>query len=189
MYVKNKWTEQGLDQVKLINYTVLLSYPNYDKPNSVKILDKNGKSVYNSSFYETPLNATKEEEKYYYKNPPFLAFAPSTKKPVVSELVYVNYGRIEDYEYLKKININVKGKLVIARYGKLFRGSKLHLAEINGAVGLILYDDPADFNDPNNLDNVYPKSIYLPKTGVQRGSVLYRDGDPLTPFYPATSNF
>lgn len=32
---------------------------------------------------------------------------------------------------------------------------------------------------------MYPKTVYMPGSGVQAGTVLLTDGDPLTPFYPA----
>ena len=59
---------------------------------------------------------------------------------------------------------------------------------MNGAIGAILYDDPIEFTDTGNPDNVYPKSIFLPKSGVQRGSLLVHSGDPMTPGYPSISN-
>ena len=62
----------------------------------------------------------------------------------------------------------------------------MHIAASFGAIGLILYSDPADYSLNSNVD-VYPDSWWLPGTGVQRGT-LYTgtDGDPLTPGYPST---
>ena len=59
------------------------------------------------------------------------------------QVVYVNYGVPEDYEQLKKLGIDVKGKIVLARYGKSWRGTKAKVAQENGAVGCLIYSDPA----------------------------------------------
>ena len=59
------------------------------------------------------------------------------------DLVYVNYGIPEDYEQLAKLGIDVKGKIVIARYGRSWRGIKPKVACEHGAVGCIIYSDPA----------------------------------------------
>lgn len=110
----------------------------------------------------------------------------SASGDVTAPLVYVNYGLPDDYEALKKIKVDVKGKIVIARYGRSFRGVKAKVAEDNGAVGLVIYSDPAD--DGYMQGDVYPNGPWRPETSAQRGSVLYLfqyPGDPLTPGKPA----
>jgi N-acetylated-alpha-linked acidic dipeptidase len=104
---------------------------------------------------------------------------------VTAEVVYVNYGRKEDFEMLKKLEVSVKGKIVIARYGGNFRGFKAKFAEANGASGLIIYTDPKDSGFTKGL--VYPEGPYYSPSTIQRGSLLTEDftGDPLTPFEPA----
>ena len=104
---------------------------------------------------------------------------------VTSEIVYANYGRKEDFETLKKLGIEVEGKIVIARYGGNFRGYKAKFAEANGASGLIIYTDPKDSGFTKGL--VYPEGPYYNESTIQRGSLLTTDftGDPLTPFQPA----
>lgn len=108
--------------------------------------------------------------------------AYSASGDVTAPLVYVNYGVPEDYDYLKSQGIDVTGKIVIARYGKSWRGIKPKLAQEHGAVGCIIYSDPHE--DGYFAGDVYPKGAYRPTQGVQRGSVvdmpLY-PGDPLTP--------
>lgn len=97
-------------------------------------------------------------------------------------LVYVNYGMPEDYEYLKKIGIDVKGKIAIVRYGRGWRGVKAKLAQENGALGCLIYSDPHE--DGYFQNDVYPKGPMRPLEGVQRGSILdmvIYPGDPLTP--------
>ncbi len=102
---------------------------------------------------------------------------------VTGLVVYVNYGLIEDYEQLDSMGVSVKGKVAIARYGRSFRGIKAREAEKHGAVGLILYSDPAD--DGFARGDVYPAGPMRPSQGVQRGSVMNDDGDPSTPGYPS----
>jgi N-acetylated-alpha-linked acidic dipeptidase len=107
---------------------------------------------------------------------------------VTAPLVYINHGLPEDYQALKKINVDVKGKIVIARYGRSFRGVKAKVAEENGAVGLIIYSDPAE--DGYARGDVYPRGPWRPEWSAQRGSVLYifnYPGDPLTPGTPSVA--
>ena len=104
---------------------------------------------------------------------------------VTAEVVYANYGRKEDFETLKELGIEIRGKIVLAKYGGNFRGFKAKFAEANGAAGLIIYTDPKDSGYTKGL--VYPEGPYYNKSTIQRGSLLTEDftGDPLTPFEPA----
>jgi len=106
---------------------------------------------------------------------------------VTGELVYVNYGMLDDYKALARRGIEVRGKIVIARYGQGWRGLKPKLAYEHGAIGCIIYSDPQD--DGYARGDVYPKGGWRPPEGVQRGSVLdmtLYPGDPLTPGVGAT---
>ncbi|MGH0179820.1 UNVERIFIED_CONTAM: hypothetical protein FKN15_015401 [Acipenser sinensis] len=99
--------------------------------------------------------------------------------------VYVNYGTIEDFTYMKRnLSVDLNGTIAIARYGKIFRADKVKHAAEFGCVGMVLYSDPADYAVDSEV-RVYPDDWWLPGTGVQRGTVLPRDGDPLTPYYPS----
>jgi N-acetylated-alpha-linked acidic dipeptidase len=102
---------------------------------------------------------------------------------VTAEVVYVNYGLIEDYAQLDSIGVSVRGKIAIARYGRSFRGIKAREAEKHGAVGLLIYSDPQD--DGFVQGDVYPEGPMRNANGVQRGSILNVDGDPSTPGYGA----
>lgn len=113
--------------------------------------------------------------------PTFNAYAGSGD--VTAPLVYVNYGTPEDYAALEELGISVKGKIVIARYGKSWRGIKPKLAQERGAVGCLIYSDPQD--DGYVRGAVYPEGPHRPPQGVQRGSVMdmpIYPGDPTTPF-------
>lgn len=105
---------------------------------------------------------------------------------VTGELVFVNYGLPEDYETLERVGIDVKGKIVIAKYGRSWRGIKPKVAQERGAIGCILYSDPEE--DGFFQGDVYPKGAYKNASGAQRGAVIdlpVAPGDPLTPGYGA----
>jgi len=106
----------------------------------------------------------------------------SASGEVTAEVVYANYGRPEDFKKLKDMGIDVEGKIVICRYGEVFRGVKPSIASQYGAAGVIIYSDPWD--DGYFKGDKYPKGPWRPDTGVQRGSVQYLfkyPGDPTTP--------
>ena len=108
---------------------------------------------------------------------------------VTAPLVYVNYGIVDDYKRLEQTGISVKGKIVIARYGESWRGLKVKLAQDHGAVGVLIYSDPAD--DGYSTDLPYPQGAARPPQGIQRGSaqdMMIYPGDPLTPGVAATDN-
>ncbi|MEP0710554.1 MAG: M28 family peptidase, partial [Algoriphagus sp.] len=104
---------------------------------------------------------------------------------VTAEVVYVNYGVKADFEKLAEMGVDLKGKVVIARYGGNFRGFKAKFAEQYGAAALIIYTDPKDSGFGKG--DVYPDGPFYNETTIQRGSLLTLDytGDPLTPFEPA----
>ena len=106
---------------------------------------------------------------------------------VTGELVYVNQGMEDDYKELARRGVDVKGKIVITRYGGGWRGLKPKLAYQNGAIGCLIYSDPHD--DGYAQGDAYPKGGFRPADGVQRGSVMdltAYPGDPLTPGIGAT---
>ena len=112
--------------------------------------------------------------------PPYVAFQGDGD--VTADLVYVNYGLPDDYKALARRGVDVKGKIAIARYGVGWRGLKPKLAQEHGAVGTIIYSDPAD--DGYGAGDAYPKGGARNPDSVQRGSVAdmtVYPGDPLTP--------
>ncbi len=115
--------------------------------------------------------------------------AYSVDGDVTGDLVYVNYGVPADYEELERRGVDVKGKIVIARYGGSWRGIKPKVAAEHGAIGCLIYSDPRD--DGYFQGDVYPEGGWRPEHGAQRGSVAdmpLHPGDPLTPFVGATKN-
>jgi N-acetylated-alpha-linked acidic dipeptidase len=119
--------------------------------------------------------------------PPYVAYQGDGD--VTAPVVYVNYGMPDDYDALARRGIDVKGKIILARYGAGWRGLKPKLAQEHGAIGTLIYSDPAD--DGFAYDDPYPAGGARPPHGVQRGSVqdmtIY-PGDPLTPGVGATAN-
>jgi N-acetylated-alpha-linked acidic dipeptidase len=108
---------------------------------------------------------------------------------VTGPLVYVNYGRPQDYDVLERYGISVKGAIVIARYGESWRGIKPKVAAEHGAIGCLIYSDPRD--DGFGAGEVFPNGPMRPSDGAQRGSVMdmpVYPGDPLTPGVGATAD-
>ncbi|XP_077987706.1 N-acetylated-alpha-linked acidic dipeptidase 2-like [Glandiceps talaboti] len=180
--VKN-WRELGLDHAEAVPYEVLLSYPSTKEGegNKVQILkrDGSGDPIFTSRAKEEVLDDSQNHPDVV---PPFNAY--SAPGQVEGEVVYANYARFEDFQYLQDLGMDLTGKVIIARYGKIFRGDKVFNAMDVGAVGIILFSDPEDVAPAG--EPVYPDGIYLPHSGVQRGSTFKHAMDPLTPGYPAT---
>jgi N-acetylated-alpha-linked acidic dipeptidase len=115
-----------------------------------------------------------------HATPDYNDYSPSGD--VTASVVYANYGMADDYRELERLGIGVNGKIVIARYGRGYRGIKALLAQQHHAAGLILYSDPQD--DGYAVGDTFPDGPWRPMGGVQRGSILYTQiypGDPLTP--------
>jgi len=116
---------------------------------------------------------------------PWNAYSPSAE--VTGEVLYVNYGRPEDYERLKAMGVDARGKIVLARYSHGYRGGKALEAEKRGALAILVYSDPIEdgwFRGP-----VYPAGPWGPAAHLQRGSNVYDflvPGDPLTPGWAST---
>lgn len=108
---------------------------------------------------------------------------------VTGEVVYANYGRLEDFDQLAAQHVDLHGKIVLVRYGANFRGVKVYIAEQRGAIGVLIYSDPLD--DGYFKGDAYPNGAWRPETSVQRGSVQYLfkyPGDPQTPGVASTTD-
>jgi N-acetylated-alpha-linked acidic dipeptidase len=177
IYVRDQMRSYGISS-ELKEYEVLLPYPK--QPSIVELIRPRRErlTVKEAAIPEDPSSSNPKII------PLFNGYSPSGD--VTAPLVYVNYGLPPDYEALKKLGVDVKGKIAIARYGNSFRGVKAKVAEDRGAVGLIIYSDPAD--DGYMQGDVYPKGPWRPASSAQRGSVQFLStspGDPLTPGKPA----
>src|SRR5271169_7093819 len=172
-YIAQKFREAGLD-TEIVEYKVWINYPleisvDITAPAGVEMHGPTREHVDGDPFQDDPRVVV-----------PFSGMSPSGD--VEADVVYANYGSPEDFEKLEKLKVDVRGKIVLVRYGQNFRGGKVFVAQEHGAAGVILYSDPAD--DGWKRGDKYPEGPWRPDTGVQRGSVGYMfefPGDPTTP--------
>jgi len=179
-YAANKFKEWGYESA-VETFEVLVPFPKIRKLSMVE------PEKVELKLYEPAVEGDRSSEMTKDVLPGYNAF--SADGNVTGDLVFVNYGLNEDYEELKRMGINVKGKIVIAKYGRSFRGIKPKIAYEQGAIGCIMYSDPKD--DGYVVGDVYPIGPYRNEFGIQRGSVLdmpARPGDALTPGYAATKD-
>ena len=163
-----------------------VSYVLFPTP-KLRRLEMVAPTAFTASLTETPVAEDATSGQTAEQLPTYNAF--SKDGDVTAELVFVNYGVPKDYEELARRGIDVKGKIVLAKYGGSWRGIKPKVAAEKGAVGCLIYSDPKD--DGYFQGDVYPKGAYKNETGAQRGSVLDMPtypGDPLTPGYGSTKN-
>ena len=176
-YLAAEYKKAGWD-VEMPAYDVLLSYP---KSAALEIVAEPSIALARGEppIPEDPDTAVPEAAI------PWNAYSPSAE--VASEVLYVNYGRPEDYERLKAMGVDARGKIVLARYSHGYRGGKALEAEKRGALAILVYSDPLEdgwFRGP-----VYPAGPWGPAAHLQRGSNVYDflvPGDPLTPGWAST---
>jgi N-acetylated-alpha-linked acidic dipeptidase len=151
---------------------------------SVELLDPH---PYKLTLQERPIPGDSSASAKDPALPAYLAYQGDGD--VTAPLVYVNYGMQDDYKALQRMGISVEGKIVIARYGAGWRGLKPKLAQEHGAIGCLIYSDPAE--DGYAVEGTYPDGPARPSQGIQRGSVIdfsVFGGDPLTPNVGATAD-
>ncbi len=179
-YIASQFKSWGFD-TNIETFYVLFPTPKLRK------LEMISPEKFTAALKEPPLREDSTSGETNEQLPTYNAY--SADGDVTAELVYVNYGVPKDYDVLAEHGIDVKGKIVIARYGGSWRGIKPKVAAEHGAVGCIIYSDPHE--DGYFDGDVYPKGAYRNDEGVQRGSVadmpIY-SGDPLTPFIGATKD-
>ncbi len=177
--IERKFREYGFT-VRMDEYQVLFPEP------KIRLLEMTAPQSFRASLKEPAL---KEDASSGQDGQLPTYNAWSADGDVRAELVYVNYGLNADYDVLARMGIDVKGKIVIARYGQSWRGIKPKIAQEHGAIGCIIYSDPKD--DGYFQGDVYPKGPFKNEYGVQRGSVMdmvVYPGDPLTPGIGATKD-
>jgi N-acetylated-alpha-linked acidic dipeptidase len=178
-YVAEKFRAAGLD-TEIVPYSVLLNQP---KEVRVEAFDAAGKQLMSGPTREHVQGDTFPEDPRIVM--PFNGSSGSGD--ITGEVVYANYGRLEDFDELARQHIDLHGKIVIVRYGTNFRGVKVYIAEKRGAAGVIIYSDPQD--DGYYKGDPWPNGPWRPDSGVQRGSVQYLfkySGDPQTPGIAST---
>lgn len=167
--------------VEIAEYDILLPTP------VTRELELLAPTTFRASLREDSLDADASTSRRDELLPPYNAF--SIDGDVEGELVFVNYGRPEDYEILERHGVDVRGKIAIAKYGRSWRGIKPKLAGEKGAIGTIIYSDPGD--DGYGAGDTYPDGPFKHESGVQRGSVMDMPtypGDVLTPGVGATAD-
>src|SRR6202158_4522146 len=177
-YVAKKFREAGLD-TEIVEYKVWLNYPaeirvDLTAPPGVEMHGPRREHVDDDPYQDDPRVVM-----------PYSGMSPSGD--VEAEVVYANYGSPADFDKLKQMNVDVRGKIVIVRYGENFRGVKAFVAQERGAAGVVIYSDPKD--DGYYRGDAYPKGPWRPASGVQRGSVGFMfqfPGDPTTPGVAST---
>lgn len=177
-YYAERLREYGFDEVIMNHYEALLP-----RPVTLEI-SMIAPETYQLKLDEPPIP---EDPDSYQEGilPPHSAYSPDGD--VTGEVVYVNYGIPADYEVLDSMGISVEGKIVIARYGRSWRGIKPKVAAEHGAIGCLIYSDPAD--DGFVRGDVIPEGKWRPEFGVQGGAVgdeAGYSGDPQTPMWPST---
>jgi N-acetylated-alpha-linked acidic dipeptidase len=180
-YVAQKFRAAGLE-TEIVPYRVLMNQPKVVK---VEAFDAAGKQLMSGPTRE-------HVDKDPFDDDPRVVMpfnGSSGSGDVTGEVVYANYGRLEDFDELEKQHIDLKGKIVMVRYGANFRGVKVYIAEKRGAAGVLIYSDPQD--DGFFKGDPYPMGPWRPESGVQRGSVQYLfkyPGDPETPGVASTAD-
>lgn len=172
-----RFTEWGWD-AKLETYDVLFPTP------KERLLEMTAPTRFKAGLEEPAVAVDPTSNQKAEQLPTYNAY--SVDGDVTGPVVYVNYGRPEDYDELEAAGVSVKGAIVIARYGGSFRGTKPKIAAEHGAIGCLIYSDPRD--DGYFTDAVFPDGPMRNKDGVQRGSVLdlpQASGDPMTPGQPS----
>jgi N-acetylated-alpha-linked acidic dipeptidase len=172
-YVAQKFRDAGLD-TEIVEYKAWINYPSEI---SVDLTAPTGVEMHGPTREHVDGDPYDDDPRVVM---PFSGMSPSGDAE--AEVVYANYGTPEDFEKLEKLNVDVRGKIVLVRYGQNFRGVKEFIAQEHGAAGVIIYSDPYD--DGWRKGDKYPDGPWRPDTGVQRGSVGYMfefPGDPTTP--------
>jgi N-acetylated-alpha-linked acidic dipeptidase len=180
-----EWILQQLQSwgwdAKIESFDVLFPTP------TIRVLEMTAPTPFTAKLAEPALTIDPTTGQKSEQLPTYNAYSPDGD--VTAPLVFVNYGLPADYEELDRHGVSVKGAIVIAKYGNSWRGVKPRVAWEHGAVGCLIYSDPAD--DGYAEDRTFPEGPMRPKDGVQRGSVMdfphAYPGDPLTPGYAASA--
>lgn len=177
-FMRDLFKSWGYD-AEIETYYVLFPTP------KIRLLELQGGNPYKAKLEEPALKEDGTSNQKSEQLPVYNCWSPDGD--VTAELVFVNYGVPDDYLQLERMGIDVKGKIVIAKYGGSWRGIKPKVAQEHGAIGCIIYSDPQ--GDGYFQGDVYPKGAFKNQYGAQRGSVLdmpIYPGDPLTPNYGST---
>jgi N-acetylated-alpha-linked acidic dipeptidase len=174
-YIAEQWKKQGLEDVRIRRYDVYSTAP---RSTSLELVSP---VHYVAGLREQPY-AQDPDTRNKAVSAAWTGFSLSGE--VTAPLVYAHSGNPEDYDYLRKQGISVKGKIVLVRYSNpySYRGFKALTAEREGAAAILIYSDPAE--DGYKQGKVFPDGPWGPESHIQRGAITYDfivPGDPLTP--------
>ena len=178
-WILAKFKEWGWD-ARIENFDVLFPTP------KERVVEMVAPTAFRLKLEEPPVAVDPTSGQKAEQLPSYNAY--SVDGDVTGPIVYVNYGRPQDYDDLDRRGISVTGAIVIARYGNSWRGIKPKVAAEHGAIGCLIYSDPMD--DGYYTDDAFPDGPARNGSGVQRGSVMDMPtypGDPLTPGIGATA--
>ncbi|XP_060098515.1 inactive N-acetylated-alpha-linked acidic dipeptidase-like protein 2 [Heteronotia binoei] len=159
-----QWSSYGLEDVQLVNYSVLLDLPG-SSPNTVTL-----KST-GECFFPSGQPCNEETQKLHSQDLLYSYAAYSAKGTLTAEVVDVQYGTVKDL--LRIPDITVTHKIALLKLGHFPLLYKLSLLEEMGFGGALLYIDPCDLPKAQNLSN---KAFMVS---------LNSGGDPSTPGYPS----
>ncbi|KAG2204949.1 hypothetical protein INT47_002573 [Mucor saturninus] len=155
-WTRDLWKNFGVTDSRIETYWPLLNYPNKTRLAIVQGPFLHEANITTDSFH-----------------------AYSGHGNVTGPIVYVNYGRLTDFQFLLARGISFQGTIALIRNGVVHSGLKVKMAQDFGCSGVVLYTDPDDTNT----------TAILP-TFVEQASVQYTSyivGDPLTQGYAATT--
>lgn len=174
-YIADQWRQEGLEDVVIRRYDVYGSNPTFTSLEMVAPVH------YRAVLRELPVPGDPDLKN---KNISSAWSGMSASGEVTAPLVYAHSGNPEDYDFLRKQGIDVKGKVVLVRYSNpySYRGFKALTAQREGAAAILIYSDPAE--DGFKKGKVVPDGPWGPEYHIQRGAITYDfmvPGDPLTP--------
>jgi N-acetylated-alpha-linked acidic dipeptidase len=177
-WVRDRWREDGLEQVAIVEHQVLLPYP------TEVVVEMTAPTPWRASMKEDPVDG----DPFTARDTGLPYHAYSASGDATAAVVYANSGNPSDYDWLAAHGVDVRGRIVLVRYSLpySYRGFKVLTAQRRGAAGILIYSDPAD--DGAGKGRTYPNGPWGPLSHIQRGGVPYDftvPGDPLTPGWPS----
>ncbi|KAM9231492.1 inactive N-acetylated-alpha-linked acidic dipeptidase-like protein 2 [Leptosomus discolor] len=163
MKILVQWSSQGLEDVRLVNYSVLLDLPG-SSSNTVTLKNSG------ECFYPSGQQCNRDTKMLHSQDLLYSYAAYSAKGTLEAELVDVQYGTVEDLIRVQAIT-NVTKKIALLKLGQSPLLYKLSLLEDAGFGGVLLYVDPCDL----------PKTADLADKAFMVS--LNSGGDPSTPGY------
>ncbi|KAI8331967.1 hypothetical protein EDC96DRAFT_451662 [Choanephora cucurbitarum] len=190
-----EWTQQKMNEFGIPNTKIETYWPLLSHPVSQRLAIVSGPEDLR---YVAKLKEDRIPGDEFTENPDVtpLFHGFSRNGTAKGHVIYANYGRLEDFQFLVDQEIQVNGSIALVRYGETMRGLQVKAAQQYGCVGVLIYSDPIEDGPLNRNENLnpsksYPDGPWRPPSSVQRGSVssinIY-PGDPLTPGIPATQN-